>query len=60
MGKPKNQVYQQFADRFVKMNRNLKKEQYLVPYLMSSHLGSSWKEAVELAEFCRDMGYMPE
>ena len=60
MGKPKNQVYQQFADRFVKMNRNLKKEQYLVPYLMSSHPGSSWKEAVELAEFCRDMGYMPE
>jgi len=60
MGKPKNQVYQQFVDRFVKMNRNLKKEQYLVPYLMSSHPGSSWKEAVELAEFCRDMGYMPE
>ena len=42
------------------MNRNLKKEQYLVPYLMSPHPGSSWKEAVELAEFCRDMGYMPE
>ena len=60
MGKPKNQVYQQFVDRFVKMNRSLKKEQYLVPYLMSSHPGSSWKEAVELAEFCRDMGYMPE
>ena len=34
--------------------------QYLVPYLMSSHPGSSWKEAVELAEYCRDMGYMPE
>lgn len=60
MGKPKNQVYQQFVNRFVKMNRSLKKEQYLVPYLMSSHPGSSWKEAVELAEFCRDMGYMPE
>ncbi len=60
MGKPKNQVYQQFVDRFVKMNRRLEKEQYLVPYLMSSHPGSSWKEAVELAEFCRDMGYMPE
>ena len=60
MGKPKNQVYQQFVDRFVKMNRRLGKDQYLVPYLMSSHPGSSWKEAVELAEFCRDMGYMPE
>ena len=60
MGKPKNQVYQQFADQFMKMNRRLGKDQYLVPYLMSSHPGSSWKEAVELAEFCRDMGYMPE
>ena len=60
MGKPKNQVYQQFVKEFAKMNRRLEKDQYLVPYLMSSHPGSSWKEAVELAEYCRDMGYMPE
>ena len=42
------------------MNRKLGKKQYLVPYLMSSHPGSTLKEAVELAEFCRDLGYMPE
>ena len=36
------------------------KELYLVPYLMSSHPGSTLKEAVELAEYCRDLGYMPE
>ncbi|MFQ9701304.1 MAG: DUF3362 domain-containing protein [Enterocloster clostridioformis] len=41
------------------MNQRLGKEQYLVPYLMSSHPGSSMKEAVELAEYLRDLGYMP-
>ncbi len=60
MGKPKNQVYQQFTDRFFEMNEKLGKKQFLVPYLMSSHPGSTLKEAVELAEYCRDMGYMPE
>ncbi len=60
MGKPKNQVYREFVKKFTKMNERLDKKQYLVPYLMSSHPGSTWKEAVELAEFCRDMGYMPE
>lgn len=60
MGKPKNQVYQQFVKKFMNMNERLGKKQYLVPYLMSSHPGSGWKEAVELAQFCRDMGYMPE
>lgn len=60
MGKPKNQVYQQFTNRFFEMNERLGKKQFLVPYLMSSHPGSTLKEAVELAEYCRDMGYMPE
>ncbi len=60
MGKPHNKVYQQFVNKFFQMNERLGKKQYLVPYLMSSHPGSSWKEAVELAEYCRDMGYMPE
>lgn len=60
MGKPQNKVYRQFVNQFFKMNERLGKKQYLVPYLMSSHPGSSWKEAVELAEYCRDMGYMPE
>lgn len=60
MGKPKNHVYRQFAKAYKEMNGALKKEQYLVPYLMSSHPGSSMKEAVELAEYLRDLGYMPE
>ncbi len=60
MGKPENRVYKRFAAQFEQMNRKLGKKQYLVPYLMSSHPGSTLKEAVELAEFCRDLGYMPE
>ena len=60
MGKPKNQVYENFVKQFFDMNKKIGKEQYLVPYLMSSHPGSTLKEAVELAEYCRDMGYMPE
>lgn len=60
MGKPETKVYKDFVKQFTKMNERLGKKQYLVPYLMSSHPGSTWKEAVELALFCRDMGYMPE
>ena len=60
MGKPKNSVYETFTKKFYKMNEQLEKKQYLVPYLMSSHPGSTLKEAVELAEYCRDLGYMPE
>ena len=60
MGKPEHKVYETFCRRFSRMNKRLKKEQYLVPYLMSSHPGSGLKEAVELAEYCRDLGYMPE
>lgn len=60
MGKPANQVYQRFVDAYEQMNRKIGKKQYLVPYLMSSHPGSTMKEAVELAEYLRDLGYMPE
>lgn len=60
MGKPENQVYQRFVREFKRINEKLGKKQYLVPYLMSSHPGSSLKEAVELAEYLRDLGYMPE
>ena len=60
MGKPKNAVYQQFAARYFALNQQYHLKQYLVPYLMSSHPGSTLREAVELAEFVRDMGYMPE
>ena len=60
MGKPENAVYERFTKKFERINKELKKEQYLVPYLMSSHPGSGLKEAVALAEYIRDLGYMPE
>ncbi len=60
MGKPEHSVYRQFVKEYGEMNRRLGKDQYLVPYLMSSHPGSTLKEAVELAEYLRDLGYMPE
>ena len=60
MGKPRNEVYQKFTEKYKKINEQLGMKQYLVPYLMSSHPGSTLKEAVELAEYLRDLGYMPE
>ncbi len=60
LGKPEHKVYQEFARRYRQMNERLQMKQYLVPYLMSSHPGSTMKEAVKLAEYCRDLGYMPE
>ena len=60
MGKPKNAVYNKFVDKYFALNRQYSLEQYLVPYLMSSHPGSTLKEAIELAEYIRDMGYNPE
>ena len=60
MGKPEYSVYQKFVEKDNQMNKKLRKDQYLVPYLMSSHPGSTLKEAVNLAEHLRDFGYMPE
>lgn len=60
MGKPENRVYQEFVKKYKKINQQIGKNQYLVPYLMSSHPGSTMKEAIELAEYLRDLGYMPE
>ena len=60
MGKPSVDVYNRFVNAYKDMNEKIGKKQYLVPYLMSSHPGSTLKEAVELAEFLRDLGYMPE
>ena len=60
MGKPKRSVYERFVKKYYKLNEELGKKQFLVPYLMSSHPGSTLKEAVELAEYLRDLGYMPE
>ena len=60
MGKPENSVYEAFLKKYKATNAKLGKEQYVVPYLMSSHPGSTIKEAVKLAEYLRDLGYMPE
>jgi len=60
MGKSGKDVYVKFARDFKKMNEKIGKEQYLVPYFMSSHPGATLKEAIELAEFIRDLNYRPE
>lgn len=60
MGKPRREVYDAFVERFERLSAEYGLDQYVVPYLISSHPGSTMKEAVELAEAVRDMGYMPE
>lgn len=60
MGKPENAVYERFLKKYKNLNIQLNKNQFVVPYLMSSHPGSTLKEAVELAEYLRDLGYMPK
>ena len=60
MGKPRNCVYERFLEKYKRLNQQLGLKQYVVPYLMSSHPGSTLKEAVALAEYLRDLGYMPE
>lgn len=60
MGKPANSVYNSFLKRYERINNKTGREQYAVPYLMSSHPGSTMKEAIELAEYVRDMGYIPQ
>lgn len=60
MGKPSAKVYNKFVEQYKKTNEKLGKNQFLVPYFMSSHPGSTLKEAVELAEYLRDLGYMPK
>lgn len=60
MGKPENAVYEAFTEKYHRLNQKLGKNQFLVPYFMSSHPGSTLKEAVALAEYLRDIGYTPE
>ena len=60
MGKPPVSVYNAFRREFEKINQKLDRKQYLVPYLMSSHPGSTLKDAIALAEYIRELGYMPE
>lgn len=60
MGKPENSVYEAFLKKYTAINKQLGKEQYAIPYLMSSHPGSTLEDAIALAEYIRDLGYMPE
>ena len=60
MGKPRNEVYVKFINKYRQLNKELGMNQFVVPYLMSSHPGSTLQDAVTLAEHLRDLGYMPE
>ncbi len=60
MGKPQRKVFDSFVERYYDYNRRVGKEQYLVPYFMSSHPGCTLQDAVILAEYIRDIGYNPE
>ncbi len=60
MGKPSFSVYEQFRERYARINQKLGRRQYLVPYLMSSHPGATLDDAIMLAEYLNKVGYMPE
>ena len=60
MGKPHIEAYKRFCDKFYELNNKVKKDQYVVPYLMSSHPGSTLKDAVELALFCKRQNIHPK
>lgn len=60
MGKPSITTYNQFVNKFNDVSKKINKEQYIVPYFISSHPGSRLKDAIELAEYIRDMGHIPE
>ena len=60
MGKPENKVYQQFLQEYRRVNAKLGRDQYVEPYLMSSHPGSTLADAIELAEYLRDNNCRPE
>lgn len=60
MGKPKKEVYEKFIDKFENINKKIGKNQFVVPYLMSSHPGSTLKDAIALAEYLKEIGHKPE
>ena len=60
MGKPHHDVYERFRSRYIKINQEMHKKQFLVPYLMSSHPGSDIDSAIALAEYLRDIHYQPQ
>ena len=60
MGKPHIEAYKKFAQKYFAISKKVKKEQYLVPYLMSSHPGSTLKDAIELALFLKEQKLRPQ
>ncbi|MPM47335.1 hypothetical protein SDC9_94044 [bioreactor metagenome] len=60
MGKPPREVYDSFVKKFNEINKKSGLDQYCIPYLISSHPGSDLSAAIELAEYLRDIGHMPE
>lgn len=60
MGKPRRGLYEKFVDKYYQLNEEYNKKQFLVPYLMSSHPGCTLDDAIELAEYLRDIHHQPE
>lgn len=60
MGKPKHKVYEDFTELWNKTNEELGLKQYLIPYFIASHPGSTLEDAIELAEYIRDSGFVPD
>lgn len=60
MGKPPHEVYERFVKQFATATKKAGLEQYVLPYLMSSHPGSGLQEAIELALYCKELGFNPE
>ncbi|MCL2372264.1 MAG: YgiQ family radical SAM protein [Defluviitaleaceae bacterium] len=60
MGKPNMEIYKNFAEKYAKINKQLNKDQYIVPYLMSSHPGCNLDDAIQLAEYLQEIGHQPE
>ncbi|MCQ2558863.1 MAG: YgiQ family radical SAM protein [Oscillospiraceae bacterium] len=60
MGKPHIEVYEHFMDRYRRLNERYAKQQFIVPYLMSSHPGSTMDDAIALAQYLNKLGRQPE
>jgi uncharacterized radical SAM protein YgiQ len=60
MGKPSAKLYKDFVSEFYRLTKKVNKQQYIIPYLISSHPGSTLKKAIGLAEYLRDIDYTPE
>lgn len=60
MGKPDHKVFEKFVDKYTKINGELGLKQYYIPYFISSHPGAGLKEAIELAEYLREMKFTPD